>query len=180
MPNCPELKVLPDATQTNWSIDQSMPFTFKNLSAPLAWQVLDLLGKFWTFLTSFGLGWQVLDLFDKFWTCLTILNLLDKLWTYLTSFGLACQVLDLLDKFWTCLTSVGLVWRAAKGEQWSDLSQKPNTRNWDTTECSSIVQLYTNTISCQVVNFVNYWIDFFYSEKGQHNIFLFQYLSLTA
>ena len=69
--NCPELKVLPDATQTNWSRDQSMLFTFKNLSAPLAWQVLNLLGKFWTFLTSFGLAWQVLDLFDKFWTCLT-------------------------------------------------------------------------------------------------------------
>ena len=160
VPNCPELKVLPDATQTNWSIDQSMPFTFKNLSAPLAWQVLDFPDQFWTWLTSFGFVWQVLDLLDNF--------------------EFAWQALDLLDKFWTCLTSVGLVWRAAKGEQWSDLSQKPNTRNWDTTECSSIVQLYTNTISCQVVNFVNYWIDFFYSEKGQHNIFLFQYLSLTA
>ena len=139
-----------------------------------------LLDKFRTCLASFGLSWPVLDLLDKFWTCLTSFGLAWQFWICLTSFGLTWQVLDLLVKFWTCLTSFGLVWRAAKGEQWSDLSQKPNTRNWDTTECSSIVQLYTNTISCQVVNFVNYWIYFFYSEKGQHNIFLFQYLSLTA
>ena len=59
VPNCPELKVLPDATQTNWSIDQSMPFTFKNLSAPLAWQVLDLLDKCWTCLTCSKRGTMI-------------------------------------------------------------------------------------------------------------------------
>ena len=104
VPNCPELKVLPDATQTNWSIDQSMPFTFKNLSAPLAWQVLDFPDQFWTWLTSFGFVWQVLDLLDNFEFAWQALDLLDKFWTCLSSFGLAWQVLDLLDKCWTCLT----------------------------------------------------------------------------